>query len=174
MKKQISTNFFTPWVKTDVEVTNEAVMLSIPNRIFFGLIPLGKQTHQISVRNISDAVLNTSYDIRNIFFGSLLILAGLYFLICFNGPVVPLLFIVLSALGLLKVFNGIETVLQIQRSGNDFYLSVPFYSKKDVIEIQSAIREVIIYGEQKYDMNIFTQQIIDGIGDRFDRAMRMN
>ena len=171
MKKYISTSLLTPWIRTEVEVTNEAVTLSIPNRVLGGFVALGKQSHQIAIRNISDAVIHTSYNVKGVFFGCMLILAGIYFLVGWGGVLVPFLFLGLSALGLLKIFTGIETCLQIQRGGNDFFLSVPFYSKKDVIEIQAAIREVMVYGEQKYDMNIFSQQIIDGIGDRIDRAM---
>ena len=171
MTKQFSTSLFTPWIKTKVEVTNEAVTLNIPNRILGGFVALGSQSHQIAVRNISDAVLHTSYNARGIFVGCMLILAGFYFLVGWGGVLVPVLFLGLSALGLLKIFTGIETCLQIQRGGNDFFLSVPFYSKKAVMEVQAAIREVIVYGEQKYDMNVFAQRIIDGIGDRIDNAV---
>ena len=171
MTKQFSTNLITPWIKTTIDVNNEAVTLSIPNRVLGGFVALGKQNHQIAVRNISDAVIHTSYDIKSIFVGCMLVLVGLYFLVGYAGAAVPVLFLGFSGFGLIKVFNGIQTCLQIQRGGNDFYLNVPFYSKKEVIEVQEAIREVIVYGEQKYDMNIFAKEIIEGFGEKLNEAM---
>lgn len=166
MVKSFATNLFTPWIKTEIDVTNEGVKVSEPN-IILGVLPAGKRVHQIPARNISDAVINTSYNVKSIFTGCVLLMIGMYVLTGVRDINSFFIFLLFSCGGLVKVFNGIETTLQILRGGSDFFLSVPFYAKKDMIELQGAVRETLIYGEQKYDLNLFAKKLIEGFGGRF-------
>ena len=58
-------------------------------------------------------------------------------------------------LGLVIAGNGIQNILIIQRAGNNYVLSVPFFEKAKLVSIQNDITEMLAEDTDKTDLNLF-------------------
>lgn len=162
MKKNFvfSTSFIFAYLRGKAEVTERDVKLDMPNTVAH-IIPIGKQNQVIPLRNISSSSVGLS--IRGLF-----ILIGIAFLMLtkFSFSLINsqndffqwLLFPFLCVLSFMHAF---VYVLTIQRSGNNFFIQVPFYESKKIHELSEAIAEALNYEADKTD-------IIKNVNPRLD------
>lgn len=148
-KVEFSLSLLFFWVKGFVSVDSRFVKVSAANTIL-GIIPAGKDNQSIPLKNISSARISTSYKIKPIIFGMILIFISLGML---GESFFSALIFFLIGVGVLG--SGILTVLVIQRAGKDFYVSVPFFDKAKVLQIQDMIEEALMHDTDKTDLNMF-------------------
>ena len=99
-----------------------------------GLLPAGKHKQNIPLKNISDASIDTSYSVKDFIFGVIIATTGLGM---FNSDTAIGVIILLIGIGIF--LNGIMTKLSIEKGGISYEISVPFYNKQNMIDIQHAI-----------------------------------
>lgn len=137
------------WVKGFISVDSRFVKVRGANTIL-GFIPAGKDEQSIPLKNISSTRMSTSYKIKPIIIGIILIFISLSML---GDSFLAGLIFLLIGVGVLG--SGMLTVLIIQRAGNDFYVSVPFFDKAKMLQIQDMIEEALAHDADKTDMNLF-------------------
>lgn len=147
VKFSLSLLFF--WIRGYVKVDSRMVRVSTRNTIW-GIIPAGADTQNIPVKNISSSQITTKYKVIPLLLGAIFVLSAVSNLSSDFG--VALLLIIL---GVLLFGSGIKTLLVIQRSGSDYYLSLPFYEKQKAFQIQDEIQEVIAIDADKGDLGLY-------------------
>ena len=135
------------WVKGFLSVDSRFVKVSVSNTIL-GFIPAGKDNQTIPLKNISATTISSSFKIRRILLGVLII----FFALPSLGDNF-LTALILFLIGVATVGNGILTVLVIQRSGADFQISVPFYEKAKLLQAQGFVEEALEHDTDKTDLN---------------------
>lgn len=146
---KFSLSFLFFWVKGSVGVDSRMVKVQKKNTVL-GFIPAGSDNQNIPLKNISSTTISSSFNIKAIIIGILILFISLNILgDSFLGGV--LLFII----GLGIASSGILTILVIQRSGSDYYLSVPFYEKSKLLVIQDEIELGLSNDADKTDLNLF-------------------
>ncbi|MBQ9604687.1 MAG: hypothetical protein IJR45_04655, partial [Firmicutes bacterium] len=162
MKKEFnfSTSFIFAYLRGKAEVTERDIKLDMPNTIAH-IIPMGVQNQVIPLRNISSASAGLS--IRGIF-----ILIGIAFLMLtkfsfslINSPSDFFQWLLFPFLSILSFMHAFVYILTIQRSGNNFFIQVPFYETKKIRDFSSAITEALNYEADKTD-------IIKNVNPRLD------
>lgn len=146
----LSTVFF--WLKGTIIVDYRFVKVQTANKIL-GVIPAGKESQTIPLKNISASHISTSYRIGWLLCGGLLVFISLGMF--FEYPFMALL---LFILGVGIAGNGIMTFLVIQRAGSDYRLGVPFFDKKKIIEAQSWIEDGLTMDADKTDLFLFHEK----------------
>ncbi|MBI0033056.1 hypothetical protein [Lactobacillus sp. M0396] len=99
-----------------------------------GLLPAGKHKQNIPLKNISDASIDISYSVKDLIFCVIIAMTGLGM---FNSDTAIGVIILLIGIGIF--LNGIMTKLSIEKGGISYEISVPFYNKQNMIDIQHAI-----------------------------------
>src|SRR5699024_8975798 len=103
----------------------------------------------IPLKNISSTKLSSKYKIWPMFLGLSNLMTTLPTLgRSFGSSIFFLLDGVLFC-------SRILTTLIIQRSGNDYYISVPFFEKNKLVQAQNAIEEAMAEDVDKTDLNQF-------------------
>lgn len=162
MKKEFdfSTSFIFAYLRGKAEVTERDIKLDMPNTIAH-IIPMGVQNQVIPLRNISASSVGMS--IRGVF-----ILVGIAFLMLtkfsfslINSPNDFFQWLLFPFLCILSFMHAFVFVLTIQRSGNDYFIQVPFYESKKLHELNDAITEALNYEADKTD-------IIKNVNPRLD------
>ncbi|HLR81066.1 MAG TPA: hypothetical protein VK119_10930 [Bacillota bacterium] len=142
----LSVIFF--WVQGHLSVDNRFVKVTTANTIL-GLFPAGKDSQTIPLKNISSTKLSSKYKILPMFLGLIILLTTLPTLGRSFGSLIFFL------IGGVLFCSGILTTLIIQRSGNDYYISVPFFEKNKLVQAQNAIEEAMAEDVDKTDLNQF-------------------
>lgn len=137
------------WVKGFVSVDSRFIKVSGANTIL-GFIPAGKDNQTIPLKNVSSTTISSSYKLKRLIFGLLIVFASLSSL---GENFVSALILLIIGLGIAG--NGILTILVIQRAGADFIISVPFYEKTKLVEAQSWIEKALEQDTDKTDLNKF-------------------
>ena len=141
-----STNFLFFWLKGKIDVDGRFVKIRTRNNIL-GLIPAGSNDESIPLKNISACRLTTKYKVFPMFLGVIFVVAGFSMIGDeFGSALVAIL------LGVALFGSGILTTLVVQRAGNDYYLSVPFYSKGNILNAKDLIEEALAYDTDKTDL----------------------
>ena len=150
MKKvSFSTSLLFFWVKGAAEVDSRFVKTNLSNTIL-GFIPAGKDEQSIPLKNISGSMLSSKYNIKAIIIGLILILVGLGSLgQNFIGALLWLL------IGIGIAGSGIQTILNIEKSGSPHYISVPFFEKAKISELNQYINTALAEDTDKTDLNLF-------------------
>lgn len=150
MKKvSFSTSLLFFWIKGAVEVDSRFVKTNLSNTIL-GFIPAGKDEQSIPLKNISGSMLSSKYNIKAIIIGLILILVGLGSLgQNFIGALLWLL------IGIGIAGSGIQTILNIEKSGSPHYISVPFFEKAKISELNQYINTALAEDTDKTDLNLF-------------------
>ena len=144
-----STSLLFFWIKGAVEVDNRFVKTNLSNTIL-GIIPAGKDQQSIPLKNISGSMLSTKYNIKAIIIGLILLLIGLNSLDdSFIGGLIWLI------IGVEVTGSGIQTVLNIEKSGSPYYVSVPFFEKPKMVELNQCINTALAEDTDKTDLNLF-------------------
>ncbi|MFQ7349518.1 MAG: hypothetical protein ACLRN4_06415 [Anaerococcus vaginalis] len=137
------------WIKGFISVDSRFVKVSKGNTIL-GFIPAGRDNQSIPIKNISSSMISSQYKIKQIILGIVFIFISLNIL---GSSFFVGLIILLIGIGILG--SGIENVLIIQRSGSDYYVSVPFFEKSKLLAIQDGINEALAQDTDKTDLNMF-------------------
>ncbi|AEB31225.1 hypothetical protein CAR_50p530 (plasmid) [Carnobacterium sp. 17-4] len=140
------------WVKGFISVDSRFVKVSGANTIL-GIIPAGRDNQSIPLKNISSARISTSYKIKPMLVGIILIFIAINML---GDNVLGALILLLIGVGILG--SGMLSVLIIQRAGSDFYISVPFFDKGKLLQAQDMIEEALSYDTDKGDLNMFFEK----------------
>lgn len=146
------------WLHSKITVSNSTIQVHTLNTLL-GLIPVGAQDESIPMSNISSVALS-----KHITFGSFFL--GLFFVMIGLDGLSSSLFAALFWLivGGLIVLNSFRTVMNIQRSGSNYLISVPtFTDASKLVAAQTAIQESLVYTEDKKDVTANTDRIIDAI-----------
>ncbi|MCG1027018.1 hypothetical protein [Virgibacillus halodenitrificans] len=143
----ISLLFF--WVKGEVEVDNRFVKTKISNTIL-GFIPAGKDQQNIPLKNISGAMLSTKFFIKPFIIGLILLFLGL-------GTLSDsfILGLILLILGVGIAGSGIQTILNIEKAGTPYLISVPFFEKPKMQVLNDSIHSALVDDSDKTDLNFF-------------------
>lgn len=140
------------WVKGSINVDSRFVKYEGANTIL-GFIPAGKDTQTIPLKNISATRISSSYKIFPMLVGIILIFSALG---AIGDSFIQGLILLLLGVGIFG--NGIITILIIQRAGNDFYISVPFFDKGKLLKAQDLIEEGLSLDTDKTDLNQFFEK----------------
>lgn len=149
MEKIFSTSLLFFWVKGAVEVDNRFVKTKLSNTIL-GFIPAGKDEQSIPLKNISGSMLSSKYNLPAIIIGLFLILFGFSFMDeSFFGGLIWLI------IGVGIAGSGIKTILNIEKSGTPYSISVPFFEKAKLNELNQYIHTALAEDTDKTDLNLF-------------------
>ena len=137
------------WVKGSVAVDSRFVKVNTANAIL-GIFPAGRDAETMPLKNISSTKLSSKYKIFPMIIGILIMLIALSRLgTSFFGA---LIFFIIGAL----IFgSGMLTTLIIQRAGNDYAISVPFFEKNKLLIAQNSIEEALAHDTDKTDLKQF-------------------
>lgn len=146
---EFSTSLLFFWVKGKVEVDNSFVKTKLSNTLL-GFIPAGKDQQSIPLKNISGAMLSTKYFIKPIIIGLILFFIGL-------GSLSDsfILGLILLVLGIGVAGSGIQTILNIEKSGTPYLISVPFFEKQKMQLLNDSIHNALAEDTDKTDLNLF-------------------
>lgn len=143
----ISLLFF--WLKGAVTVDDKFIKTNLSNTIL-GFIPAGKDNQNIPLKNISGAMLSTSYSVKAIIIGLILIFIALGSL---GSSFIGALFWLIIGVGILG--SGIRTVLTIEKSGTPYQIFVPFFEKQKMVQLNDYIHNALAEDINKTDLNLF-------------------
>ncbi|MGE8034596.1 hypothetical protein B1B04_02875 [Lysinibacillus sp. KCTC 33748] len=150
MKKIIfSTSLLFFWVKGAVEIDNRFVKTNLSNTIL-GFIPAGKDEQNIPLKNISGSMLSSKYNLKAIIIGLFIISLGFSSM---DGSLIGGLFWLIIGIGIAG--SGIQTILSIEKSGTPYYISVPFFEKAKIQELNQYIHAALAEDTDKTDLNLF-------------------
>lgn len=149
----ISLLFF--WIKGNVEVDSRFVKTNITNTIL-GFLPAGKDQQSIPLKNISGAMLSTKYFIKPIILGLILFFIGLG---SFGNSFI--FGIILIALGIGTIGSGIQTILNIEKSGTYYLISVPFFEKQKMQSLNNIIHDALAADTDKTDLNMYFDKKVE-------------
>ncbi|MCM3388258.1 hypothetical protein M3649_08940 [Ureibacillus chungkukjangi] len=144
-----STSLLFFWIKGKVEVDNRFVKTNLSNTIL-GFIPAGKDQQNIPLKNISGSMLSTKYNIKAIIIGLILLFIGLgSFGESFIGGLLWLI------IGVGITGSGIQTILNVEKAGTPYLISVPFFEKAKMVELNTYIHNALAEDTDKSDLNLF-------------------
>ncbi|WP_050613489.1 hypothetical protein [Bacillus testis] len=150
MKKvTFSISLFFFWIKGKIEVDSRFIKTDLANTIL-GFIPAGKDQQSIPLKNISGTTLTTKYNLKPIILGLIVLFIGF-------GNISDhfILGLILFILGVGIAASGIQTILNIEKSGTPYLISVPFFEKKKLHMIQDHIHGALAANTDKTDLNLF-------------------
>lgn len=155
MRKQIyyslSLVFF--WVKGFIEVDDKMIKVERANTLF-GFIPAGSDKQKFPLGNISAVRLSTSYKVKPILFGGVLMFSALGLL---ESNILGAILLFIIGSGILG--SGLRTTLILERSGQDYYIDGIFYEKQKFLMMEDAITEAIYKREENRDLSNFMERI---------------
>ncbi|HFR4221612.1 MULTISPECIES: hypothetical protein [Bacillus] len=149
MQKIFSTSLLFFWIKGTVEVDNRFVKTKLSNTIL-GFIPAGKDEQSIPLKNISGSTLSSKYNLKAIIIGLFFILFG--FSSIGDSIFAGLIWLII---GFGIAGSGIQTILNIEKSGTPYYISVPFFEKEKIKELNQYIHTALAEDTDKTDLNLF-------------------
>jgi len=142
----LSTIFF--WVKGSIKVDSRFVKVETKNTIL-GVIPAGQKNRTFPLKNLQEANLSSSYDVKAMFFGLVILIIG-FFVMKANF----LIALILMVIGIAVFCAGIKTVLVIVSAGSEYAVDAPFFEKTKMNTIKDAIDEALAYDTDKTDLNL--------------------
>lgn len=148
------------WLKGSIYVPSNLRTVQTKTRnTILGIIPAGKDEQSIPMSNISATMLKTKFRIIPLILGAALIFAGISTIGQGNvsGSLIELL------IGVFIFGAGIQTRLEIQRSGNSYEISVPFYEKPKMIKAKRFIDDAVNRTEERRDVEMAAQMIVNSM-----------
>ncbi|WP_077216089.1 hypothetical protein [Bacillus kwashiorkori] len=146
---QFSTSLLFFWVKGKVDVDNRFVKTNLSNTIL-GFLPAGKDQQSIPLKNISGSMLSTKYFLKPIIIGLFLLFFGFG---TFGETFLGGLTLIIIGIGVAG--SGIQTILNIEKSGTPYFISVPFFEKQKMQMLNNTIQEALAEDTDKTDLNLF-------------------
>lgn len=143
----ISLVFF--WIKGHLSVDSRFIKMNIPNTIL-GIIPAGKNKETIPLKTISNLKISTRYRIFHIIFGIAVMIASFSYLReSFFGAIICFI------IGVAITGSGIQEKLSFQKSGTEESISVPFFEKNVLQNIEKAIISGLEKETDKSDLSMY-------------------
>lgn len=142
---EFSTSLLFFWVKGKVEVDSRFVKTDLSNTLL-GFIPAGKDQQSIPLKNISGSMLSTKYFLKPIILGLLIFFFGLNSL---SDNFILGLILLLFGVGVAG--SGIQTILNIEKSGTPYFISVPFFEKQKMQSLNNLIHDALAEDTDKTD-----------------------
>lgn len=143
----ISLIFF--WIKGHLSVDNRFIKMRVPNTIF-GIIPAGSDNETIPLKTVSNLKVSTRYRVWPLVIGVIIALSALGSLgDSFFGAVIMLI------IGVAIAGSGIQKKLSFQKSGTEETISVPFFEKDVLSNIEKAIIEGLEKDTDKTDLGMY-------------------
>ncbi|WP_300379817.1 hypothetical protein [Clostridium sp.] len=149
MSIRFATSLLFFWIKGEISVDNRFVKTNLSNTIL-GFIPAGKDNQSIPLKNISSATTSTKFKIKAIIGGLILILLGLG---SFSDSF--LLGLILLVIGIGILGSGINILLIIEKAGNPYIISVPFFESSKIMNLKNMIDSALSNDTDKTDLNMF-------------------
>lgn len=146
---EFSTSLLFFWVKGKVEVDNRFIKTKLSNTLL-GFIPAGKDQQSIPLKNISGAILSTKYFFKPFIIGLILFFIGLG---SFGDSFILGLMLLILGIGIAG--SGIQTILNIEKSGTPYIISVPFFEKQKMHLLNDSIHNALAEDTDKTDLNLF-------------------
>ena len=131
------------WLRGSISVDKHEIKTSVPNTLL-GIIPLGRNTKQFTLRNVQGSSVNTNLNM-GIFLVSIMFLGALIFEM-FVGSTIEIskpFFIVGIIIGVLLFLGAILTSITISGNGDKHIIKVPFYERRKIIKINDAIQKTL-------------------------------
>lgn len=135
------------WIKGYISVDNRTIKTSTSN-VILGLIPAGRDEQIFRLDNVQGSSTSASYKLGRFIWGAILAIIGFSTLgsSFFAGLIILLV-------GVVLFLGGILTSITIQGNGSNYKISVPFFEKGKIQQINNAIQEALIYGQDAHDNN---------------------
>lgn len=124
---------FCFWIKGTFTLTDTAVEVSIPNRLF-GCIPVGSQKTAIPLRSISGCQIDTWYSASEMIAGIIFLLLG----IC-SASTSAIIALIISLFSFGLILSSIHTVFRIQNNGTEFAVNIPVYGKTSITKFERVL-----------------------------------
>jgi hypothetical protein len=116
-----------------------------------GFIPAGKDEQSIPLKNISGSTLSSKYNLKAIIIGLFFILFG--FSSIGDSIFAGLIWLII---GFGIAGSGIQTILNIEKSGTPYYIKCfPFFEKEKIKELNQYIHTALAEDTDKTDLNLF-------------------
>ena len=144
-----STNLLFFWLKGAITVDDKFIKTNLSNTIL-GFIPAGKDNQNIPVKNISGSMLSTSYNLKAIIIGLILIFIALGSI---GNSFIGGLFWLIIGVGIAG--SGIKTALTIEKSGTPYQIFVPFFEKQKMVQLNDFIHNALAEDIDKTDLNLY-------------------
>ena len=148
IKREFSASAMLFWIKGNIAVDYRAVRVMEQNTAL-GLLPAGNRKKTIPLNTISDVTISTEYKVGRFVLGVFLAIIGLVFI-----QLSFLTGLILILIGAGIFLNGILTRLDIEKSGNTYEVSVPFFDRTAIQEVQSVIEQALNSSIDKTDLNL--------------------
>lgn len=140
-QNRFAVSLITPWIKGSMSCDNSFLKIDMPNTVFFGLIPAGKEKDSTPLKGVTNVYTSNSYKVGAILLGALIVLGGLAM---FGSSAVGAIIMILIGLAILG--GGIKTQFSYERSGIVKTINVPFFEADKVKQFeQKVIQELSGY-----------------------------
>lgn len=145
-----------PWIKSSISINQSTLLVNERNTLL--CFPLGQNNQSIAVKNISASSTIEKYDLKKMVIGGILFLWGVtsffnsfeYFNF-FN----LILSLVIAVFGFNVAYSGLICQLIINRSGSNYHITVPFFERKKIKEINEIIHQLIMNDADKTDLSLY-------------------
>ncbi len=157
-KIRFMTSLLTFYLKGEISKRDNFVSLKIPNTIF-GLIPLGAQTENIPINQIS--LVGTSFHllVGRLLIGIIAVLIG--FSVIGDSFVFGM---ILLLLGIFTALNAFQTVFAVDlTSGRSIYLSFVVFEKSKAALAEREINRLISERIDDTNTRVHTDKVVDAI-----------
>lgn len=157
-KIRFMTSLLTFYLKGEISKRDNFVTLKIPNTIF-GLIPLGAQTENIPINQISLVGASFHLLVGRLFLGIIAALIGLSVMgDSFSFGIIMLL------LGVLTVINSFQTIFTVDlTSGRNITLSFVIFEKSKAALAEQEINRLISARIDDTNTRQQTDRVVDAI-----------
>lgn len=124
---KFSVSLLAFWVKGSMSVNDRFLNIDMPNTVFFGLIPAGKEKEKTPLSGITNVTTSSSFKMGSMIFGAIIALGG-FAAMGQDG----LGGLIIALIGILMVLSGIKTSFSFERSGIRQQIDVPFFESSKV------------------------------------------
>lgn len=133
---KFSVSLLAFWVKGSMSVNDRFLNIDMPNTVFFGLIPAGKDKQHTPLSGITNVSTSTSFKLGAMIFGAIITLGG--FASMGNSGLGGL---IVALIGIVMFLSGIKASMSFERAGIRQQISVPFFESSKISTFVDEINE---------------------------------
>lgn len=175
-QNQFAVSLLTPWIKGSMDCSDNFLRIDMPNTVFFGLIPAGKEKDSTPLQGVTNVYTSNSYKLGAIILGALIALAG--FEMFGNSPIGGLIVVLI---GIAVLGGGIKTQFSYERAGIIKTINVPFFEADKVKQFEQRVidqlsgyqddRNVRMQTEKSMQQSkVNTDAIVNAVKDNHSQA----
>ena len=124
------------WVKGSITLDDAFLRVNMPNTVFFGLVPAGKQKDSSPLSGITNVYTSKSYKLSSIFLGLLIAIIGVALMgSSFFSALIAII------VGVLLIGSGIRTTFNYERSGISKTIDLPFFEAHHSEELEEKLTQ---------------------------------